>query len=373
MDQHEVVSIDLGERTYPIVIAHDALDGLGERVQTAAPGSRAAVVSDDTVAPLYGARVRASLERAGYETFEVVVQAGERYKTLDTVETVLDALLDARFDRNCVVVALGGGVLGDMAGFAAAILLRGVRVVQVPTTVVAQVDASVGGKTGVDHRRGKNLIGAFHQPSLVFIDVATLDTLPERELLAGLAEVVKHAVIRDPDLFVLLEREIELFATRRANADAWVQLMTRNCEIKAEVVSQDERETGLRAILNYGHTAGHGIEVLGGFERYRHGEAVLFGMIVAGELGCARKMVDEEFRERQRTLLGRILRQPWPTDMDAADVWDAMLSDKKARDGSVVFVLPRRIGAVELVGDVARDEFSAAWNAAATSVGAPPF
>ena len=287
--------------------------------------------------------------------------AGEQHKTLDAVAGLLDTFLDARFDRHSTLVALGGGVVGDLAGFAAAVLLRGVRFVQVPTTIVAQVDASVGGKTGVDHPRGKNLIGAFHQPSLVAIDVATLRTLPEREVRAGLAEVVKHAVIRDAELFGHLEAELPKYAERSASAPAWVALIAANCRIKAEVVAKDERESGLREILNYGHTTGHAVEAIGRYERYRHGEAVLFGMRVAGSLARHRGMWAADAERRQQRLIDVLSVAGSPTDMPLDLVWQYMGSDKKARAGAIRFVLPRRIGEATVVSDVSRAEFDRAW------------
>jgi 3-dehydroquinate synthase len=292
---------------------------------------------------------------------KAVIPAGEQNKTLDAVAGLLDTFLDARFDRHSTLVALGGGVVGDLAGFAAAILLRGVRFVQVPTTIVAQVDASVGGKTGVDHPRGKNLIGAFHQPSLVAIDVATLRTLPEREVRAGLAEVVKHAVIRDADLFAHLEAELPNYAERSASAPAWVALISANCRIKAEVVAKDERESGLREILNYGHTTGHAVEAIGRYERYRHGEAVLFGMRVAGSLARSRGMWAADAERRQQRLIDVLSVAGPPTDMPLDLVWQYMGSDKKARAGTIRFVLPRRIGEATVVSDVSRAEFDRAW------------
>jgi len=355
------LSVPLGDRTYPIVVGWGILDGLGDRLRPVLPGKKIALVTDTEVGPRYADRVSTSLERAGFHVTEVRLPAGEQHKHLDTIERILDSCLEARFDRQSAIVALGGGVVGDMAGFAAAILLRGVRFIQVPTTIVAQVDASVGGKTGVDHRRGKNLIGAFHQPSLVYIDVGTLGTLPERERIAGLAEVVKHAIIRDTDMFSTLESTIDRFADFTAPEEDWVTLISRNCAIKAEIVSQDERELGLRAILNYGHTAGHAIETLGNYDRYRHGEAVLLGMLVAGEIALDRGMISHGDYVRHNALIERILRVPLPTDYPVDTVWERMLSDKKARDGVLAFVLPTRIGEVSIARDVTPDEFSAAW------------
>ncbi|HDS74551.1 MAG TPA: 3-dehydroquinate synthase, partial [Firmicutes bacterium] len=329
-------------------------------------GKKVALVTDDSVGPLYTHRLIHSLETAGYTVLSVTLPAGEKHKQLGTVERIIDACLEVRFDRNSAIIALGGGVVGDMAGFAAAVLLRGIRFVQVPTTIVAQVDASVGGKTGVDHLRGKNLIGAFHQPSLVYIDVETLSTLPERERIAGLAEVLKHAIIRDAELFRLLESSVDRFADFDATPEEWVALIERNCAIKADIVGQDERESGIRALLNYGHTTGHAIETLGDYDRYRHGEAVLLGMLIAGEIASGRNLLTEPDHKRHNALINRILRVPIPTDYSSSDVWECMLSDKKIRDGVLAFILPTRIGDVTIVRDVKRAEFEAAWDRAIT-------
>lgn len=360
----ETVCVELGTRSYDIVIGHGILDDVGASVGTVARGRQIGIVSDSTVWALHGERVAARLRDAGFEVVPAFVQPGEQHKNLDSIAAILDAFLDARFERSSTIVALGGGVVGDMAGFAASILLRGVQFVQVPTTIVSQVDASVGGKTGVDHRRGKNLIGAFHQPALVLIDTDTLSTLPDRDVLAGLAEVVKHAIIRDPHLFSELEKSLDAFARREAAPEDWVRLIARNCQIKAEVVSEDERESGLRAILNYGHTAGHAVESLGGYERYRHGEAILYGMRIAGAIAEKRGMWSEAERARHDSLIDRINREPAPTDMTPASVWDVMRSDKKAHSGAIRFVLPERIGEVKLVDDVTPEMFKAAWDAA---------
>ncbi len=366
---HEQVEVLLGSRTYPIVVGSDILDGIGDALSGLNLGRQVGVVSDDSVRPIYGDRVADSLRKAGYDVTEAILPSGEAHKTLDAVSTVLDAFLDARFDRQCTVIGLGGGVVGDIAGFAASVLLRGVRLVQVPTTVVAQVDASVGGKTGVDHRRGKNLIGAFHQPSLVYADIATLGTLPRRELRGGLAEVVKHALIRDPELFRHLEEKLASYAAFEATPEEWVGLIATNCRIKAAVVSEDERESGLREILNYGHTAAHAMETLGGFDRYRHGEAVLFGMRVAGALALARDMWTEDDLRRQDSLIDAIAPTDRPADMDVRELLDLMRSDKKVRGGVVRFVLPTRIGDVSLVDDISESEIAEAWSAA---ICAPP-
>jgi len=358
---HEEITVSLGERSYPIIVGYGLLDSFGAALTRVARGRRVGLVSDEVVWSYYGDRVVRSLDVVGFHVTRAIIPAGEEQKTLATASSIVDTFLDARLDRLSTVVALGGGVVGDVAGFASAILLRGVRIAHVPTTVIAQVDASIGGKTGVNHRRGKNLIGAFHQPSLVAIDVGTLATLPRGELAAGLAEVVKHAVIRDPALFEHLEGELGRYAAFEATPEAWVRLMAANCRIKAEVVRLDERETHLRAILNYGHTAGHAIEVLGDYARYRHGEATLFGMRVAGALATRRGMWSADDERRQNALIDQLLLVQPPTDFTVDAVWDAMRSDKKAREGALRFVLPTGIGNAVVAGDVSREEFATAW------------
>jgi len=372
MSNTQTIMVALGPRSYPIIVGHAILPDFGKTLAPRLRGRRIGLVSDECVWSHYGEGVIGSLTEAGFSVTHATIPLGEQHKTLETVSGLLDVFLDARFDRQSTIVALGGGVVGDIAGFAAAILLRGVGFVQVPTTVVAQVDASVGGKTGVDHPRGKNLIGAFYQPSLVYIDVGTLATLPERELRAGLAEVVKHAVIRDPDLFAHLETDLPRYAAAGATSEAWVRLIAENCRIKAEVVAKDERESGLRAILNYGHTAGHAIEALGDFDRYRHGEAVLLGMRIAGALAQGRGMWSAEDRKRQDALLDLLTAVEPPTDFPVDAVWDLMRSDKKVRAGTIRFVLPSRIGEVALVDDISRGEFESAWADALTGSAARP-
>ncbi len=359
--------MDFGARSYEIMIDHESLAGLGEAVSTVAVGAHAALVSDETVGALYVQEAADSLRRAGFSVTEILVPPGEEHKTLATVERMLDRMLRARLERTATVVALGGGVIGDMAGLAAALLLRGVRYVQVPTTIVAQVDSSVGGKTGVDHPMGKNLIGAFHQPSLVYIDTATLKSLPDRQVRAGMGEVLKHAVIRSPELMELLEDRANAFLSGDAAFEEWVDLIARNCAIKSSVVSEDERESGVRAILNYGHTVAHAVEVLGGYARFLHGEAVSFGMVVEGSLAERRGLWSADSLHRQIALVAELVKGgaavPEVRDWDASEVWEAMRSDKKVREGAVHFSLPNGLGDAAVVDDVSKQEFADVWGA----------
>jgi 3-dehydroquinate synthase len=363
----ETVTVPLGARSYSIVVGDRILADLGSAVAGVAKVGFAGLVSDEIVWARYGTVVQKSLEASGFSVRPIILAPGEGSKTLGTVASVLDELLDARPDRQSVVVALGGGVVGDIAGFAAAICLRGITFVQVPTTIVAQVDASVGGKTGVDHPCGKNLIGAFHQPSLVYADTGVLTTLPDRDIRAGMAEVAKHAVIRDPRLFCDLEQRAERFLSGLAEPSEWIELIAANCRIKALVVSADERESGLREILNYGHTTGHAIELLGSYDRFRHGEAVAYGMKVAGAIAVARASWSVQDNLRQGALLDRVITTRFPSDYRSNEVWEAMRSDKKARSGKPRFVLPTGIGNAEVVSDVTHAEFDAAWSATIAS------
>ncbi len=340
------MTVGLGERSYEIVIRQGVLSEVGEALSALGLSGKAAVVTNPIVGRLYGRRVVRSLKKAGLAPIVVTVPEGERHKTLQSVALVLDELAQARFERGSTVIALGGGVIGDLAGFAAAIYLRGIQFVQIPTTLVAQVDSSVGGKTGVNHELGKNLIGAFYQPRLVLMDPATLQSLPEREWRAGLAEVIKYGVIADENLFASLEENIEPILKRDEALVA--NIVARSCQIKASVVEQDEREGGLRRILNYGHTIGHALEALGRYRRLIHGEAVAIGMVYEAELAMRLGLCTGEVVARQRRLVGRAR---LPTEAPAfrfSALWTAMQHDKKVTRGQVQCVLPRAIGQVEL-------------------------
>jgi 3-dehydroquinate synthase len=304
-----------------------------------------ALVYDAALASTHLPSARVALEAAGFRVVSIAVPSGEESKSLDGLSALYDALSAARLDRRTTLVALGGGVTGDLAGFAAATYLRGIDFVQVPTTLLAQVDSSVGGKTGIDLPGGKNLVGAFYQPQLVLIDLDTLQTLPEAEYRAGLAEVVKYGVIADAPFFSWLEANRE--AILRHEPEETAQLIARCCEIKAAVVGQDEREAGLRAILNYGHTVGHAVEAAAGFGWYRHGEAVSIGMTAAGTLSESLTGLRAGERIRIETLLSDFglptrVREPLPTDALLA----AMRLDKKALDGELQFVLASAVGSV---------------------------
>lgn len=338
----KTINVALDDRSYPIVIGRGLLDGgfdLGEYVH----GSDCLVVSNETVAPLYLDKLLPNL--AGCEIAHINLPDGESFKTVATMQKILDQLVASGANRDTTVIALGGGVVGDIAGFAAACYMRGVAFIQVPTTLLAQVDSSVGGKTGVNHEKGKNLVGAFHQPQLVLIDTDTLNTLPVRELKAGLAEVIKYGAICDRDFFAWLESNMGPLLERDPEALAYA--IRRSCELKAEVVAQDERESGRRAILNFGHTFGHAIEYCLGYGKWLHGEAVAAGMVMAAELSgiAAADLV-------RLSELIRAAGLPTQAPAIASEHWrDAMGMDKKVQQKQLRFVLLRSLGEAFVTAD----------------------
>ena len=339
----QTVTVNLGQRSYPIRIGEGLLSRVGETMKAQGMAGRVGIVSNPQVAELYLEEVQESLREAGYETAAVLIPEGEPHKDTESLGRIYDALVERRFDRSATLVALGGGVVGDVAGFAAATFLRGIGYVQVPTTLLAQVDASVGGKTAVNHRQGKNLIGAFHQPRLVVIDPKTLHTLPRREFAAGMAEVIKHGVIEDAAFFGFLEEEMD--ALLRMDPAAVETAVAASCRIKAAVVEQDEREDDRRAILNFGHTIGHALESFTGYERFLHGEAVAIGMVQAAALSAGRGLCSAEDLGRIEGLVRRA-GLPWrlPDDVALEDLVAGMALDKKSHAGKIRFVLCEGIG-----------------------------
>jgi shikimate kinase/3-dehydroquinate synthase len=350
------VDVRLGERGYRIVIRGGALDEIGPAARRAASGGRVAIISNPVVLGLYGERVRASLGGSEIDAVEIAVPAGERQKTLRRLGIVLQEMLAAGLDRSSAVIALGGGVIGDLAGFAAATYMRGIGYIQAPTTLLAQVDSSIGGKVAVDLPQAKNLAGAFYQPAGVVADLDTLRSLPAREFRQGLAEVVKHAIIADARLFEYLESRRKPLLRR----DPAVLLHTvrRSCEIKADVVARDEREHGLRAILNYGHTFAHAIETWGGYRAYRHGDAVAIGMLAAARLAEGRRWLAVADAERIESLIAAMGLPTAAPDAPPDELARIMAADKKARGGRLRFVLPRSIGVVEIANDVRPEEIA---------------
>lgn len=348
--------VDLGERSYPIYIGRDLLSD-GELLSRHVGGGQVVVVSNDTVAPLYMERVHRALGERQLVT-EVILPDGEEHKSLDTLSGIFDRVMADGHNRTTTFVALGGGVVGDVTGFAAASYQRGVNFIQVPTTLLAQVDSSVGGKTAVNHPLGKNMIGAFYQPRAVLIDLNTLHTLPAREFAAGLAEVIKYGLIRDSAFYDWLEEQLPRLLAREEAPLA--EAIERSCAIKAEVVAADEREGGLRAILNLGHTFGHAIETGQGYGKWLHGEAVATGILLAIALSARRGSIAPSEVARLRALLtaARLPVEP-PDDMGAADFLALMKRDKKVVDGRLRLVLLDAIGAASIVDDASEEEVTA--------------
>ena len=339
----EVVNVELGDRTYPIYVGAGCLRELGSRLAETRCGKRVAVVTNSTIANLYVGPAVASLAAAGFDPAVIQIPDGEEHKNLAWLAFVYDRLIDAGVDRSGAVIALGGGVVGDLTGFAAATYLRGVPCVQVPTTLLAQIDASIGGKTGINHPAGKNLLGAFKQPRFVIADTDVLQTLPRREFVAGIAEVIKTGAILDEELFTLLEEQLPAILTQER--DLLVRVVRACCQLKALVVSEDETEGGYRAILNFGHTVGHAIESLTDYTTFLHGEAVAIGMVAAAKVSYRRGLCDEDVVRRITRLLERSgLPTEIPADLRGEPLALAMRTDKKAASGTIKFVCLESIG-----------------------------
>ncbi|MFA0810308.1 3-dehydroquinate synthase [Microbulbifer epialgicus] len=347
------LNVELGERSYPIIIGSKLL-GDSQYLLPYIRGQQICIVTNETVAPLYLQQLLKGL--SSFDKVDVVeLPDGESFKTLDTLNRIFDTLLEQRHNRTTTLIALGGGVVGDMCGFAAACYQRGVDFIQVPTTLLAQVDSSVGGKTGVNHPLGKNMIGAFYQPRLVLADMDTLTTLPDREFSAGIAEVIKYGLICDEPFFSWIEKNIDALLSRNPQALAYA--VDRCCRDKAEVVASDEREAGGRAILNFGHTFGHAIEAVQGYGRWLHGEAVAAGMMMALELSRLQGDVDDDLLVRVRSLLTKAqLPQQSPADMTVDHFLQAMRVDKKVVDGKLRLVLLRALGDAKVVDDTPREK-----------------
>lgn len=355
----EILTVDLGDRSYPIHIGPDLLDGIGAHCTELGLGRCGLLITDDNVGPLYAQRVCDSLRAAGFQIAVAQIPAGEPSKNLDHMARMYSAAIQNGVDRRGFVVALGGGVVGDLAGFVAASLFRGVQFVQIPTSLLAMVDSAVGGKTGVNLPEGKNLVGAFHQPGLVLADTSVLQTLPRRELIAGMAEIIKYGVIYDAELFARLEADG--LKALDLDPDFIAYLVKRSCEIKAEVVRQDEREGGLRAILNYGHTLGHAVEKVTGYTRYLHGEALGIGMGFAAVLSRLEADLPLADVDRQFELMARIGLPVRDDTLDLEALCDAMRVDKKSVDSVPKFVLASQIGQVNFGLDVRPESLVQAW------------
>lgn len=362
----QAITVRAGATTYQALVGSGLLERLGELVRPLMTGARCAVIADDNSARLFADTAIESLRATGFEASLIRVPAGEASKSLERVGVVCGEMAAAGLDRSSFVVALGGGVIGDLAGFAAAIYHRGIPHVQVPTTLLAQVDSSIGGKTGVNTRTGKNLLGAVHQPALVVADVETLRTLPPRELNQGFAEIVKHAIVKDPSLSEMLPR----LACEGTRPDAQervppgnllVDLVCRNIEIKAAIVARDEEDvSGERAILNFGHTIGHAIERATNYERYLHGEAVSLGLVAACDVSIRKAGFSAADRDKVVEMLRRFdLPTRLPDDIDRAAIIEAVAADKKFERGSVRFVVAERLGSARLTTDVTMDDLRA--------------
>ena len=337
-----ILSVNLTDNSYDIVIERGTLASLGQRCLTIGLKGMAAVISNPTVAALYGAAVQETLAAAGFTVVHIEIPDGEEYKNSATLNHVYDALLASGVDRSSFIVALGGGVVGDVAGYAAATWMRGIPFVQVPTTLLAQVDSSVGGKTGIDHPKGKNLIGAFYQPRLVLIDVNTLASLDQRQFRAGLAEVIKYGVVIDHSFFEYIEKNSAAILAK--DPDVLIEIILRSCQLKAQVVEFDEKEAGLRAILNYGHTLGHAFESISNYRFLVHGEAVAIGMVLAAKVSVANGLCSDEDFFRIYSL---IVKCGLPVEIphyDRQQLIDAVAADKKSKGGNITFICNQGIG-----------------------------
>jgi 3-dehydroquinate synthase len=357
----ERVRVELGERSYPILIGENWIGRLGEYLSPVFPPRPCMIVTNPQIGRLWGRTVVQGLEQAGYRVGVCEIPEGEGNKTIQAVSRIHDRMIREKHTRQSGVIALGGGIVGDIAGFAAATMLRGIPYIQLPTSLLAMVDSSVGGKTGVNHPLGKNLIGAFWQPALVGAEIGFLRTLADEELRSGLAEVIKYGVIADAGFFEYLEEHIEAALAR--DAGVLTHIVARSCRIKAEVVGADERESGQRAILNFGHTFGHAAEALSGYDTIRHGEGVAMGMVAAARLAQRRGLLAEADAGRIQALTARAGLPVRMLRFAPEQYWAWMGSDKKVRDGRIRFVLPARIGHAGLYGDVTQEETAATLEA----------
>jgi 3-dehydroquinate synthase len=351
----EKIRVELGERSYNIMIGNGILKDIGKTLAKFEFSKKVALLSNPTVYDLYGKTVSGSLKGSGYDLTEVLIPDGEEYKSLAYTEKIYESLLKAKLDRKSALIALGGGVIGDITGFAASTYMRGIDFIQVPTTLLAQVDSSVGGKTGVNHPLGKNMIGTFWQPRLVCIDTATLETLSRREFLSGLGEVIKYGVIWDKEFFAFLETNRDKIL--QLDPASLTHIIRRSCEIKSDVVSKDERESGLRAILNYGHTIGHALETLTGYKKYLHGEAVTIGMYMEAKLSHQLGLIGKTEVLRIRALIASYdLPSEMPGEIEIRDLFETMQIDKKTVAGKMHFVLPEKVGSVRIHSEISAED-----------------
>ena len=347
------IFVDLGKDSYNIIIDRGILNQVGAFISKVVTPRKAIIVTDKIVEPLYGNIVLDSLSECKFDVKLVSMEPGEDQKSMAKAEELYESLFDNEMDRKSLIVALGGGVLGDLAGFAASTFMRGIPFIQIPTTLLAQVDSSIGGKVAVNHPRGKNMIGSFYQPKAVFIDTDTLRTLPKAEITAGIVEVIKYGMIKDAAFFEYIEKHLpEILKLEPAVLE---EIIYNSCKVKAHVVELDEKEEGLRAILNYGHTIGHALEALTSYKKYRHGDAVAIGMIYASKIAMEMNLADEKVLKRQELLFGRLGLSLKDTGLDPHDIVRILYQDKKTIGGKLRFVLPTRIGNV-VIDDRVNDE-----------------
>ncbi len=345
------VRVELGERSYPILIGDGLIAGSGGLFRDYGIKGRILAVTNPTIAKWYLDPFLESLRLSGYQAEAFLVPDGEEYKSLEQVSQIYNSLVDGKYDRKSVLVALGGGVIGDLTGFAAATYMRGVRFIQVPTTLLAQVDSSIGGKTAVNHPRGKNLIGAFYQPDLVLSDVAAFRTLPEREFNSGMVEVIKHGVIIDPAYFEMLMGELP--AIRERNPEIMAGVVEGSCRIKARIVQEDEHETGIRAILNFGHTVGHALESVTNYHCYKHGEAVALGILAALKIALRNNLLEEtDLDQMLAALFGQLDLPVKIPGISSEGIIALLYLDKKVEYGKIRWVMPKRLGQVVIADEI---------------------
>ena len=348
----EMIRVNLSSNSYNIYIDKGLLERIGDTLVKGKAPCKTLLITDKNIEKVYGSIVTESLKRNKFDVRLVSLQPGEEQKTLETALTLYDACFDHKLDRNSLIVALGGGVVGDIAGFVAATFMRGIPFIQIPTSLLAQVDSSIGGKVAVNHPKGKNMIGSFYQPKAVFIDTETLSTLPAPELVAGLVEVIKYGVIKDAELFEYIEKS--LYDILQLNHNALLKVIATSCQIKANIVEEDEKEKHLRAILNYGHTIGHAIETVTNYKKYRHGEAVAIGMLYAARIAIDMGLTDNTVFERQISLIKR-LGLPIHTGLNPEEIIKTLYVDKKVISGRLRFILPTKIGEV-IISDQVTEE-----------------
>ncbi|MGF7185836.1 3-dehydroquinate synthase [Desulfitispora alkaliphila] len=344
------LTVNLGERSYKVFFSQGLFEELPNQIEKLNIGTKALIITNQTVMSLYGEEIHSSIGKSIPEYNVVYVPDGEEAKNLGTVHKLYDQCINFGLERNSTIIAFGGGVVGDVAGFIAATYMRGINFIQIPTTLLAQVDSSIGGKVGINHPKGKNLIGAFYQPSLVYVSVRALNSLPMREVRAGLAEIIKYGVIYSSDLFQKMEENTEKITS--LDHKIMENLIYRSCDIKRKVVAQDEREVGVRAILNFGHTIGHAIEAVSDYSLYRHGEAVALGMLVAGHYAKAAEYWDESNFKRLQNLMYKLELPYRLPKVSVETLVTAMYRDKKVKNGKLTMVLPRRIGEVFVIDNI---------------------